>query len=101
MYTEDYFCDGSSLECDLDGYNERSSCQQYNNTNTDYPSYRYHLVYTSWHKNDSQHRTNGPAVIWGRNHGWYLNDVEYTFQEFIEITPISDHEKVELALIYG
>ena len=54
------------------------------------------------------HREDGPAVIvisgYNQRHidsvEWYLNDEEYTLDEWIKLTPISDEDKMMLRLRY-
>jgi hypothetical protein len=102
MHAE-YFNDGSFLEFYLAAYGERSRKESFN-TNTDYPSHKYGSgpIIAIWCKNGSQHRINGPAVVRvDGSYNWCLFGKEYTFAEFIKKTPILEHEKVELALIYG
>jgi len=48
------------------------------------------------------HRLDGPAIEHADGHAsWYLNDRRYTFDEFLELTPISPETKCMLKLIYG
>jgi hypothetical protein len=71
-------------------------------TNTDYPSSLTIDGTAYWRKNNYIGRINGPAVI--LRDGtimWYLDGKKYPFEEFIKITPITNEEKVELALRYG
>jgi hypothetical protein len=107
MKVNEYFSDGSYLVCGdglswyMQRYEEQSRIDG-DNTNTDYPSSLLIDRTAYWRKNGLLHRTNGPAFIsrdgtmW-----WYLDNTKYPFEEFIKITPITNEEKVELALRYG
>jgi len=55
-----------------------------------------------WRVKNVLHREDGPAVIWinGSKH-WYLNNIEYSFEEWLKFTSISNEEKVFLRLKYG
>ena len=76
-----------------------------------------------WYLNGKRHHEDGPAMVWngtkqwyikGKLHRedgpaiegsdgtqwWYLNDELYTFEEFLEKTPLSREEKIELKLTY-
>jgi len=47
------------------------------------------------------HREDGPAIMWeDGTKSWYLNDIEYSFEKWLKLTPISDDEKVFLRLKY-
>ena len=55
-----------------------------------------------WRTDGKVHRLDGPAIEYPCGHiAWYLNDRRYTFDEFLELTPISPEEKFMLKLIYG
>ena len=58
-----------------------------------------------WFKDESRllfHRIDGPAIEWtDGSKRWYLNDLNYTFDEFIAKTPIPEVEKTRLMLIYA
>jgi len=55
-----------------------------------------------WIINRKLHHEDGPAIIWDDGSKfWYLNDIEYSFEEFLEKTPISDEEKIFLRFKYG
>jgi hypothetical protein len=77
-----------------------------------------------WCQHGKYHRTDGPAIIYADEHGsvewwlddnhcsiegwrdhvtvdWFLNNVEYTFDEWLEQSDISGEEKVMLKLKYG
>ena len=52
------------------------------------------------------HRTDGPASLLKHNDGstlytWWLDDISKGFEDFINQTPISDDEKIELVMKYG
>jgi hypothetical protein len=55
-----------------------------------------------WHiANDVTHREDGPAII---NDGvvyWYLNNVNYSFDNWCTALNISDEQKMLLRLQYG
>lgn len=54
-------------------------------------------LYRKWH------RIDGPGYIYCEEYDWYwyLNDKEYTFEEWLKLTPLSSQEKVKLRLKYG
>ena len=55
----------------------------------------------AWWVGGKQHREDGPAVEWANgDYIWYLNGNIYTFDEFLEKTPISREEKIVLKLTY-
>jgi len=56
-----------------------------------------------WKVNGKYHREDGPAVEYDDDGDkfWFLNDVEYSFEEWLEKTPISDEEKILLKLKYS
>jgi len=62
----------------------------------------YHNRSIYWKVNDKLHREDGPAL---RSFDgicyWWLNDKLYTFEEWLEKTPISDEEKILLKLKYS
>jgi len=61
----------------------------------EYPSRKEWLV------NGKFHREDGPAIEWCTGKvGWYLNYANYTFEEWLEKTPLSNEEKVFLRLKY-
>jgi len=53
-----------------------------------------------WRVNGLIHREDNPAVLIDKNVLWYLNGIKYSFEEFIEKTPISNEEKIFLRLKY-
>lgn len=54
-----------------------------------------------WYSNDQLHRTDGPAVECSNGTKyWFLYNIGYTFEEWLEITPLSDQEKVKLRIKY-
>ena len=61
---------------------------------------------TWYNEQEQMHREDGPAIIYpvtGWNSEeveWWLNDEEYTLDEWIKLTPISDEEKMMLKLQY-
>lgn len=60
--------------------------------------------YQAWYIHGLRHRTDGPAIIWarGRETEWWLNHVEYTFEEWLSAnTELSEEQKVMLKLKYG
>ena len=48
------------------------------------------------------HRVDGPAILMPYTTcvEWYLNDEEYSLDEWIKLTPISDEDKMMLRLRY-
>ena len=55
-----------------------------------------------WHLNDQLHRIDGPAIEYiNGDMEWWLDDNEYTFEEWIKLTPLSEQEKVKLRLHYA
>jgi len=55
-----------------------------------------------WKVNNLYHREDGPALKYSNEtFNWFLNGIKYSFEEFIEKTPISDEEKVFLRLKYS
>jgi hypothetical protein len=49
-----------------------------------------------------RHRTNGPAVISLDNRiQWWLDGHNYTFEHWLDLTPINEEEKLLLKLIYS
>jgi hypothetical protein len=54
-----------------------------------------------WCINDKRHREDGPAVIFADGtHYWYLNDIEYSFEEFLKQPEITDEIRTFLLLKY-
>ncbi len=54
----------------------------------------------SWYINDKLHRTDGPAVEWADGDKyWCINDVKYSFSEWLKLSSLSNEEKIELVLI--
>src|SRR5690554_6673562 len=52
-----------------------------------------------WYLNDRLHRVAGPAVIYSNgDKSWYLNGIKYFFEEWLELTPLSEQEKVKMRL---
>ena len=52
-----------------------------------------------WYNGVGQlHREDGPAIKYDGSGDveWWLNDTQYTFDEWIKLTPISDEEKMML-----
>ena len=55
-----------------------------------------------WYLNGKRHRVDGPAIEYSNgNKYWCLDGVRYTFNEWLELTPISSQEKVKLRLMYA
>ena len=56
----------------------------------------------SWWVFGQLHRADGPAIEhvdgW---RGWYFEGNQYDFDEWLQLVPITDEEKVMLKLIYG
>ena len=54
-----------------------------------------------WYLNGKLHREDGPAMVWANgSKEWWLNGNIYTFDEFLEETPLSHEEKIVLKLTY-
>jgi len=67
-----------------------------------YNNQKKFLTISSYILNKKYHREDGPARIYSNgNKFWYLNNVEYSFEEFLEKTPISYEEKIFLRLKYS
>jgi len=67
-----------------------------------YNNQKNFLTISSYILNKKYHREDGPARIYSNgNKFWYLNNVEYSFEEFLEKTPISYEEKIFLRLKYS
>jgi hypothetical protein len=47
------------------------------------------------------HRADGPAIIRNGHMYWSLNDREYSLEDWLKRTPISDEDKMMLRLQYG
>ena len=48
------------------------------------------------------HRAEGPAIFTTEGHiYWWLNDTQYTFNEWLKLSTISDEDKMMLRLRYG
>lgn len=63
-----------------------------------------------WYNESGQvHREDGPAIIEKYDCGlpvydiycWYLNDIDFSFGDFLDETPASDEVKMMLKLKYG
>jgi len=63
------------------------------------------IEYTSgtkyWYCDGKIHRTDGPAIEYsdGTKY-WYVNDVQYTFSEWIKLSTLTKNEISELVLYY-
>ena len=56
----------------------------------------------AWRSEGGFHRLDGPAIEHSDgNLSWYLDGEPYSFDEFLELTPISPEDKFMLKLIYG
>ena len=57
----------------------------------------------SWFNDDGDsHREDGPSYILPNGDvEWAFNDTQYTFDEWIKLTPISDEKKMLLRLQYA
>tara|TARA_B110000238_G_scaffold100411_1_gene109423 strand:- start:650 stop:916 length:267 start_codon:yes stop_codon:yes gene_type:complete len=57
---------------------------------------------TWYNKHGEWHKEDGPGVIYdgGGEIDWFLNGVNYTFDEWIKLTPISDEQKMLFRLRY-
>jgi hypothetical protein len=68
---------------------------------TDGPAIEYANGLREWWVFNECHRTDGPAVEHGPNHAkeWYLHNVPYTFDEWLDRTPgLTEEEKVMFKL---
>lgn len=55
--------------------------------------------HTYWWYKRLLHRIDGPAIEHADgSKEWYLNGVSYSFERFLQVTPLSDKEKLMLAL---
>jgi hypothetical protein len=55
-----------------------------------------------WFQHGDLHREDGPAAIYASGKvRWVLNRHSYSFDEWLEKTPISDEQKVMLKLQYS
>ena len=55
-----------------------------------------------WYLYNKLHREDGPAIEYSDgNKFWRLNGIRYTFEEWLELTPLSEKEKVKLRLQYA
>lgn len=71
------------------------------NSINDEPAYINDNGTEFWLKDGVQHRENGPAIMdKGKGNFWYLNGKMYSFEDFLEITPLSIEEKSLLKLKY-
>lgn len=69
---------------------------------TDGPAIDYAHGSKFWYLNGKYHRTDGPAVEYPDGYmRWCLNGNEYSFEEWLELTPLSEKEKVKLRLQYA
>jgi len=61
----------------------------------------YNAFVRNWRVNGKYHREDGPAVEYSDgNNEWHLNGKEYSFENWLKLTPISDEEKIFLRLKY-
>ena len=69
---------------------------------TDGPAIEYADGYKEWYLNGELHREDGPAIEYASgDKEWYLSNVRYTFEEWLELTPLSSQEKLKLRLQYA
>jgi len=55
-----------------------------------------------WTLNGILHRQDGPAYEYEDGHfSWWMHGEIYTFDQFLELTPISPEDKFMLKLRYG
>tara|TARA_R110000851_G_scaffold252869_1_gene405325 strand:- start:33 stop:299 length:267 start_codon:yes stop_codon:yes gene_type:complete len=56
----------------------------------------------TWYNEDGEHhKEDGPAIILPDDKlEWWLNDRSHAFNEWLELTPISDEQKMLLRLQY-
>ena len=68
----------------------------------DGPAIKYLDGSEEWLVYDLYHREDGPAIIWmnEKRQYWYLNDIEYSFEEWCEKTNKTDEEITILKLEY-
>lgn len=53
-----------------------------------------------WASGDEIHREDGPAVIIGERHMWFVHDQRHTFQSFLSTLDLSPEDAVRLKLLY-
>jgi hypothetical protein len=70
---------------------------------TDGPAFITTYGYQAWFQYGLLHRTDGPASYWTTYAGmeWWLNGERYSFDKWLEETPIDDERKLLLKLQYG
>jgi len=62
----------------------------------------FHNSGKNWVVNGNLHREDGLAVEYSDGiKYWYLNGKQYSFENWLKLTPISDEEKVFLRLKYS
>jgi len=81
------------------------SGEEYSNLSDEEIKKLYRIEYDNgnkeWRLNGFLHREDGPAKeYYNGNILWWLNGNLYPFKEWLELTPISDDEKVFLRLKY-
>jgi len=55
-----------------------------------------------WYKNGKLHRINAPAVICANgDQYWCLDHKQYSFNQWLELTPLDDNAKLLLQLKYS
>ena len=67
----------------------------------DGPAIEYTDGTKRWFLYNCRHREDGPAIEFSNgNKSWYLNNNKYSFEEWLQQTPLSSQEKVKLRLQY-
>jgi len=65
-------------------------------------SYGSNINISTYLLNDVLHKEDGPAKIYSNGIKlWYLNGKNYSFEEWLKLTPISDEEKILIKLKYS
>jgi len=87
-------------------YNNVIKCYKVNGKlhREDGPAVIYNNRSWEWFINGKRHREDGPAIEYFDGNPircWYLNNITYSFEEWLEKTPILDEEKVFLRLKYS
>jgi hypothetical protein len=55
----------------------------------------------SWYWHGRLHRTDGPAVLFDDKLEWYWYGMKISFDDWLELSPLDDEQKLLLKLQYG
>ena len=67
-----------------------------------YPFQPYPKGTKIWILNERPHREDGPAIEWpGGLYSWWLHGINYSFDDFIKKSRVSNEIKCQLILQYG